>query len=121
MILADTSIWVDHLRNGDPEMVERLNAGRICIHPHVIGEIALGSLRQRDLLLSTLHDLPKVAVANDREVLAFIESQRLYGRGIGYIDAHLLAAVQLTPGTSLWTRDRRLHDAAVDLDIAADA
>lgn len=121
MILADTSIWVDHLRHGDPVMVARLNAGRICIHPHIIGEISLGSLRQRDILLSALRDLPPMVVANDGEVLAFIERQRLYSRGIGYIDAHLLAAVQLTPGVRLWTRDRRLHDVAGDLDIAADA
>jgi len=118
MILADTSIWVAHLRRGDPVMVERLNAGRIWIHPHVIGELALGSLRQRDILISALRDLPRTSVADDKEVLAFIEAQRLYGRGIGYIDAHLLAAVQLTPGARLWTRDRRLHGVAVDLGIS---
>ncbi len=118
MILADTSIWVDHLRHGDPVMVERLNSGGICIHPHIIGEIALGSLRQRDMVLTALGDLPTVAMASDVEVLAFIESQPLHGRGIGYVDAHLLAAVRLTPGSRLWTRDRRLHELAADLGIA---
>ena len=118
MILADTSIWIDHLRHGDAIMVERLNAGRIHIHPHVIGEIALGSLRQRSVLLAALCDLPAVTVARDAEVLAFIESRGLHGRGIGYIDAHLLAAVLLTPGLRLWTRDRRLADVAADLGIA---
>ncbi|HEV7288332.1 type II toxin-antitoxin system VapC family toxin [Sphingomonas sp.] len=121
MILADTSIWVDHLRHGDPIMVERLNTGRICIHPHIIGEIALGSLRQREIVLTALGDLPTVVVASDAEVRILIEGQPLFGRGIGYIDAHLLAAVRLTPGSRLWTRDRRLHELAVDLGIAEGA
>ena len=121
MILADTSIWVDHLRHGDPIMVERLNTGRICIHPHIIGEIALGSLRQREIVLTALGDLPTVVVASDAEVRTLIEGQPLFGRGIGYIDAHLLAAVRLTPGSRLWTRDRRLHELAVDLGIAEGA
>lgn len=118
MILADTSIWVDHLRHGDPVLTQRLNAGGICIHPHIIGEIALGGLRQRDVVLTALGDLPMVVVASDVEVRTLIESRRLFGRGIGYIDAHLLAAVRLTPGSHLWTRDRRLHETAVDLGIA---
>ncbi len=118
MILADTSLWVDHLRHGDPVMTERLNAGRICIHPHIIGEIALGSLRQREVVLSALGDLPTVVLASDAEVRTLIESHPLFGRGIGYIDAHLLAAVRLTPASRLWTRDRRLHELAADLGIA---
>lgn len=118
MILADTTIWIDHLRDGDPVMAERLNAGMIGIHPFVIGEIALGSLRERENVLTALRDLPAMVQASDAEVQAFIEAERLHGIGIGYIDVHLLAAVRLTPGVRLWTRDRRLNDAASRLGVA---
>ncbi|MDR2856920.1 MAG: VapC toxin family PIN domain ribonuclease, partial [Novosphingobium sp.] len=108
MILADSTVWIDHLRRGDPLLARRLEAGLVHIHPFIIGEIALGSLRRRDTVLSALRGLPTVAQATDEEVQAFIERQPLYSLGIGYIDAHLLAATRLTPGLRLWTRDRRL-------------
>jgi predicted nucleic acid-binding protein len=119
MILVDTSVWVDHLQRGDTALSELLTASRVLAHPFVIGELALGSLRQRDMILGTLQDLPHARVATDNEVLHFIGDQTLYGIGIGYVDAHLLAAVRLTPGASLWTRDKRLLDASMRLGIAA--
>ncbi|MCW4461857.1 type II toxin-antitoxin system VapC family toxin [Sphingomonas sp. BT-65] len=118
MILADTTIWIDHLRHGDPLMAERLQSGLIFTHPFVIGEIALGSLRRREDILRALRRLPATTRARDEEVQILIERQPLYNLGIGYVDAHLLAAVRLTPGLRLWTRDRRLHGAALNLGVA---
>ncbi len=118
MILADTSVWVDHLRAGDQALAARLEAGVVLTHPFVIGELALGHLRQREILLKALADLPQATVATDVEVLHLIERHALTGRGIGYVDVHLLAAVLLTPGVELWTRDRRLLGVAVHLGLA---
>jgi len=108
MILVDTSVWIDHLQRGDAELIALLNEGPVLIHPFVIGELALGNLQNRDIVISTLQSLPQINVASDDEVMHFIQHNVLYGTGIGYIDAHLLAAVRLTPGTLLWTRDERL-------------
>lgn len=118
MILVDTSIWVDHLRIGDDWLARLLNAGRVLVHPFVIGELALGNLRQRRSILSLLNDLPAAITATDMEVLAFIERHDLAGRGIGYVDAHLLASTRLTAGAALSTRDRRLANVAVQLGLA---
>lgn len=118
MILADTSVWVDHLRAGDTALVALLDAGMVLAHPFVIGELALGNLRQREIVLKALADLPRASVATDAEVLHFIERHALPGREIGYIDAHLLAAVKLTPGAELWTSDKRLNGVAVQLGLA---
>ncbi|VVE12421.1 ribonuclease [Pandoraea eparura] len=119
MILVDTSIWIDHLRAGDATLVRLLETGRVLAHPYVIGELALGSLKNRDVVISTLRDLPRVAVATDDEVLRFIGEQTLFGLGIGYVDAHLLAATRLTPGAAIWTRDKRLAATAERLSLAA--
>lgn len=119
MILIDTSVWIDHLRSGDTALAVLLQAGRVLAHPFVTGELALGSLRQRDIVLGALHDLPQASVATHGEVLSFISQEELFGLGIGYVDAHLLAAVRLTPGASLWTRDKRLLMAADKLGLAA--
>ena len=118
MILVDTSVWVDHLRSTDIELAARLDAGQVVAHAFVIGEIALGQLRQRATVLDALRGLPPSAVATDAEVLQFVELHGLFGRGIGYIDAHLLAAARLTPGTTLWTRDTRLRRAADALKLS---
>ncbi len=118
MILADTSIWVDHLRSGDALLEELLNTAEVLCHPFVIGEIAMGNLRRREFILEDMRNLPRATVAGDEEVLAFIERRRLFGLGLGYVDAHLLAAVQLTLGAKLWTRDRRLDSAARGLRLA---
>lgn len=117
MILVDTSVWVDHLRLGNTKLTQLLEGARVVAHPFVIGELALGNLRQRDIILGTMHDLPQTNVATDLEVLHFIHEEAIFGRGIGYVDAHLLASVRLTPGTSLWTRDKRLHDVANQLGL----
>lgn len=118
MILVDTSVWVDHLRTGDKMLVDLLAAGRVLAHPFVIGELALGNLRQRDLVLSALGDLPQASVATAEEVLHLIGQHALFGFGIGYVDAHLLAAVRLSAGAALWTRDKRLHGAADRFGLA---
>jgi predicted nucleic acid-binding protein len=118
VILVDTSIWVDHLRAGNPALRRLLDSSLVLAHSFVTGELALGNLRHRARVLGALHALPQASVAADREVLHFIEQQALYGLGIGYVDAHLLAAVRLTPGATLWTRDKRLHTVAVRLGLA---
>ena len=119
MILVDTSIWIDHLRQGDPTLAGLLNADQVYMHPFIIGEIALGKLPRRASLLRDLMDLPMAAPATPDEVLSFIEGERLHGLGIGYVDAHLLAATRLSPDAALWTRDRRLGGIATRLGLAA--
>lgn len=119
MILADTSVWVDHLRRGDEQLADLLERGQIVIHPFIIGELALGQLKPREPILGALADLPQTITAAEAEVLRFIERHGLYGTGIGYIDAHLLTAAVLTPGTSIWTRDKQLLGPAEKLGLAA--
>ncbi len=118
MILVDTSVWVDHLRSGDSVLIALLESGQVAGHPFVVGELAMGNLRQRKVVLEAMRELPQMAVASDEEVLHFVEERALFGRGIGYVDAHLLASLHLTPGTQLWTRDQRLHDVARQMDVA---
>ena len=117
MILVDTSVWIDHLRAGNEVLEGLLNNARVLGHPFVTGELALGNLRQRALVLGALRELPQAMVASDEEVFHFIQREALFGRGIGYVDAHLLAAVRLTADASLWTRDRRLHAVADRLEL----
>jgi len=117
MILADTSVWIDHLREGDPRLVDLLGKGLVCTHPFVIGELACGTLSRRAEILSLLQALPQAARASDAEVLFFIEEHGLAGRGIGLIDAHLLAATRLSPPVLLWTRDRRLGAIASEMRL----
>ncbi len=117
MILVDTSVWVDHLRAGDGTLVALLNLSQVLMHTFVLGELASGNLRNRSEVLSLLKDLPQAAVAGDAEVLFFIERHALMGRGIGYVDAHLLAAVALGGSTQLWTRDKNLRSVADNLKL----
>lgn len=118
MILVDTSVWVDHLRAGDPVLADLLEAGQVLVHPLVIGELALGNLRNRETILGALRDLPHAATASGDEVLRFIDNESLAGLGIGYVDVHLLASARLTGDTRLWTRDKRLDSAAAGLALA---
>jgi predicted nucleic acid-binding protein len=118
MILVDTSVWVDHLRKDDARLKALLGAGQVLIHSFVIGELALGNLRQRDAILQSLLDLPPAVMAGDSEVLGFIERNALFGLGIGYVDAQLLASARLSAAL-LWTHDKRLHEVASKLGLAA--
>ena len=118
MILADTSVWVDHLRSGDTRLAELLHAGHIVGHALVVAEIALGSLRDRTGVLSLLDGLRSLPVAREDEVRLLIERRRLFGRGIGFVDVSLLASCLLVPETCMWTRDRKLDAVARDLGLA---
>ncbi len=119
MILADTSIWIDHLRSGNKALTEQLNRGNIVIHPFIIAELALGSLRERAKTLALLDLLPQVRVAQTSEVRLAIEARRLYILGIGLTDAHLIASVFIHSPTLLWTRDKPLRKVAEALGIHA--
>ncbi|MBF0153327.1 MAG: type II toxin-antitoxin system VapC family toxin [Magnetococcales bacterium] len=117
MILVDTSVWIDHLRSDDANLTRLLEQGVVSMHDFVIGEIACGTLRNREEVLSLLSSLPKCKSATHGEVLFFIDRHRLAGRGIGYVDISLLAAASLDHA-HLWTRDRRLLAVAEDLECA---
>jgi predicted nucleic acid-binding protein len=117
MILADTSIWVDHFRNHNPDMERCLRAGQIAMHPFVVAEIALGSLQNRRKRLDDMEALLSVRVAQLSEVRHMIEAHSLYSKGIGLTDAHMIAACLLTPGTQLWTRDAAMEKVAKALGI----
>ena len=117
MILVDTSVWIDHLRHGDVELTRLLNAGQVLTHRFVIGELALGNLQNRNIVLNSMLNLPQVISASDEEALHFIENNSLFGKGVGYIDAHLLAAVRLSPDALLWTRDKRLLAESIRLGL----
>ena len=117
MILADTSIWIDYFRSGNEEMRKRLDHGQIVIHPFLIGELSLGSLRERTKTLAFLDRLPRVRVARLDEVRQMIETRSLFSQGIGLTDAHLVASIFLTPSTRLWTRDKALRRVAEDLGV----
>jgi predicted nucleic acid-binding protein len=119
VILVDSSIWIDHLRARDERLITLLQARQVLSHPFVIGELALGDLPRRDVFLSELQDLTQAATASDDEVLDFINRLPLFGRGIGYVDAHLLTAVRLTPDATLWTAETRLRAVAAELGVAA--
>ena len=118
MILVDTSVWIDHLRADNAMLKRLLNGGRVLTHPLVIGELALGQMRQREIILAALSDLPRAEPATAGELLGFIDREVLFGRGVGYVDAHLLASVRLTAGAKLWTRDTTLRRVAEELGLA---
>ncbi|MGE0257957.1 MAG: type II toxin-antitoxin system VapC family toxin [Alphaproteobacteria bacterium] len=119
MILVDSSVWIAHLRVTDERLVALLQEGEVLGHPFVVGELALGNLQPRDAVLADLQQLPQATLVADEEVLDLINRQSLFGRGIGYVDAHLLASVRLTLDARLWTYDRRLHEVATDLSLTA--
>lgn len=119
MILVDTSVWIDHLARGEDQLRGLLEEGEVLVHPYVVGEIALGSLPRRIETLDALLALPRAVTASSDEVLDFIQHERLFGLGIGYVDSHLLASARLQAGTLIWTRDKRLLGAASKLGLAA--
>jgi predicted nucleic acid-binding protein len=116
MVLVDTSIWIEHFRRGEPTLAKRLSEGLVLMHPFVAGELACGNLRDRAAILSDLHALPAAKPASHAEVLQLIEDRRLWGRGLGWIDAHLLASALLS-NCRLWTLDTRLEKAAAELGL----
>ncbi|CAM3080892.1 type II toxin-antitoxin system VapC family toxin [Methylobacterium mesophilicum] len=108
MIIIDTNIWIDHLAAADPSVTAILTEMSQRVHPFVIGELALGSVRDRERIIATLEDMPSADVAAHDGVMPLIAEHALHGLGIGYVDAHLLASAKLMPGSRIWTRDRRL-------------
>lgn len=119
MILVDSSVWIDHFHKKDPTLERLLDDGLVLAHPFVIGEIALGRLRQRAVVINLLLDLPRADAPTDDELLLFVELHELFGRGIGLVDAHLLASVRLTADAALWTRDEGLLAVATGMALAA--
>jgi predicted nucleic acid-binding protein len=114
VLLVDTSVWVQHFRHGNDELRGLLERGEVLCHPFVIGELACGSLRHRSQILEWLQSLPTAPIAENTEAIHFLNERSLYGRGLGWIDVHLLASAFLA-GTRLWTMDRALKKAAEQL------
>jgi len=118
MILVDTSIWIDHLHAAESQLVELLESASVVQHPMVVGELAVGVLSQRRLVLDSLNELPELTAATHDEVMFFVDERQLFGRGLSLVDAHLLASVTLTPQARLWTRDKKLEAFAKQLGLA---
>lgn len=116
MVLVDSSVWIEHLRKGSPPLAALLDRNLVLGHPFVVGELACGSLARRDVVLGLMLALPRAPVAENGEVLRFLEANTLWGRELGWVDVHLLAAARLASGR-LWTRDRRLGRCAAELGI----
>lgn len=117
MILVDTSIWIDHLRCRDIRLINLLDRSQVLAHPFIIGELACGNLSKRDEILKLLADLPQPPVASPAEALRFIESNKLMGQGVGYLDIHLLAATTLAENALIWTGDKRLYRIASKMKL----
>jgi predicted nucleic acid-binding protein len=118
MIIPDTSIWIDHIHHTDPQLAELLTKRKILVHPFVVGEIALGSMKQYDAIIESLLKLPAAPSATDAEVRFMIRRYTIMGSGIGYVDAQLLASTMLIDNARLWTRHRRLHTIASQVGVA---
>ncbi len=116
MVLADTSVWVQHFRRGEPALARNLSDGLVLMHPFVSGELACGNLKSRVAILSDLHALPSAKLASHTEVLQLIEDRRLWGRGLGWVDMHLLASALLS-NCGFWTLDKKLGEAAAELGL----
>ena len=118
MTLADTSVWVDHLRRDRHRLAALLKESRVLCHPFVAGELACGSLANRDRFLRLLGALPRAIVAEHEEVMRLVHDRRIHGRGLGWVDTHLLAS-SLLEGCALWTLDKRLEAVATELGVLA--
>lgn len=119
-VLVDTNIWIDHLRKSEPVLVDLLERDQVCVHQSVITELALGNLKNRSFFLKMLERLMIVRNVDDQGVRHLVEERHLWGRGLSAVDAALLASVVVIPGVSLWTRDKRLRQAARDVGVLAD-
>ena len=119
-VLVDTNIWIDHLRKTEPVLVGLLERDQVCVHQSVITELALGNLKNRSFFLKMLERLMIVRNVDDQGVRHLVEERRLWGRGLSAVDAALLASVVVAPGVSLWTRDKRLRQAARDMGVLAE-
>ncbi len=119
-VLVDTNIWIDHLRNSEPVLVDLLERDQVCVHQSVITELALGNLKNRSIVLKAVERLMIVRNVDDRGVRHLLEERRLWGRGLSAVDVALLASALVTPGVALWTRDKRLRQAARDVGVLAD-
>ena len=119
-VLVDTNIWIDHLRQTEPVLVDLLECDQVCVHQSVITELALGNLKDRLVFLKALERLMIVRSVDDRGVRHLVEERRLWGRGLSVVDVALLASVVVTPGVALWTRDKRLRQAARDVGVLAE-
>jgi predicted nucleic acid-binding protein len=117
MVLVDTSVWIQHFRQGEPALADRLSEGLVLMHPFITGELACGTLKSRVEVLSYLHALPSATVASNAEIFQLIEERRLWGRGLGWVDAHLLASALLSH-CGLWTLDKQLEEAATELGVS---
>jgi predicted nucleic acid-binding protein len=120
LVLADTSIWIDHFRRSNFQLARLLDRGDIVMHPFVVGELVLGKVAKIAEMIDFFHFLPATIVASTDEILEFIAKRKLSGSGIGYVDVHLLAAAALMPETLVWTRDKKLRAAAQALSLAAE-
>ncbi len=116
MVLVDTSVWVSHLRNGNTNLANLLNNGDVVCHPFIVGELACGHLKNRAEILSLLQALPMSIEAEHDEVMIFIENNQLMGKGLGYIDVHLLAAASLTE-VPIWTIDKKLNAVSQEMGL----
>ena len=117
LILADTSIWILHLREGESHFIQLLEQGFVACHPFIIGELACGNIRNRSEILSLLKTLPSTPTVDIAEYLFFVERNHLFGMGIGFVDVHLLASAKLS-GVPLWTADKKLKEAALHLKVS---
>jgi len=115
-MLVDTSVWIDHFRRGNASLVSALESAEVWCHPFVLGELACGSLQNREEILSLLAALPQAPVATEEEALKLLEMKHLMGKGLGWIDIHLLGSALLA-GIPLWTLDRPLQAAAIELGV----
>ena len=117
MILVDTSVWIDHLHRAEPRLVDALGCDEVATHAYVVQELALGSIKDRAVLLDALGRLRALPALDHAELLVLVEARRLWGRGLSVVDCHLLGSLLLSPGAQLWTRDKRLSTAAGELGV----